>query len=88
MYSGGATARGDEVNACEPIRFVRPHPSPLPQEREREGRVQLLHDLARVRQRLERADLCISQKDDRRAPSPGGEGWGEGGPHFISTSRA
>jgi hypothetical protein len=32
--------------------------------------------------------LCISQKDDRRAPSPGGEGWGEGGPHFISTSRA
>jgi len=57
----------------------RPHPGPLPQERERELITGKLRSPRRVQGASKRGDQCSTGCDTDRAPSPGGEGRGEGG---------
>ena len=59
----------------------RPHPSPLPQERERvQADFFTRCGNRRVRSCIERGAEGSCRRSVGRAPSPGGEGWGEGGP--------
>ena len=59
---------------CGTILLDRPHPNPLPQERVRDFRTQDFNNSIRVRHRIERGETLANSKNDRRAPSPGGEG--------------
>ncbi len=69
------------------VEYTRPHPNPLPQERERDNS-SFIHSSAR---RARTPSLCGDKLETYsgllRAPSPGGEGWGEGGPIFQATPR-
>ncbi len=64
-------------------RLARPHPSPLPQERERKrvSRLSVVSGRGWTPQKLHsRGGGRLKVKPCAyRAPSPGGEGWGEGG---------
>jgi len=53
-----------------------------PQERERGGSDQYNHDFVRVTSGIERGERLEPEGSHCRAPSPGGEGRGEGGLHF------
>ena len=50
-----------------------------PRERERDEVLETGDILSRVRQRFKRGRQLRSIERVNRAPSPGGEGWGEGG---------
>jgi [glutamine synthetase] adenylyltransferase / [glutamine synthetase]-adenylyl-L-tyrosine phosphorylase len=63
-----------------------PHPSPLPQERVREHHSSRTEVSRRVRSRQERDQGLPTDQALLRAPSPGGEGWGEGGPISSAAS--
>jgi len=60
--------------------MVHPHPGPLPQERGRGSAALLLNIYCRVRTGIERGQWRLKACCIHRAPSPGGEGRGEGGP--------
>ena len=61
-----------------------PHPSPLPKERVR-GHVAKCRNLFfRVWSAVERGEDDGLFRRLHRAPSPWGEGWGEGGPPLIN----
>ncbi len=61
-----------------------PHPGPLPQERERVQDGLVDYAPCRVHLRNERGEESGCCSCAGRAPSPGGEGWGEGGPILRS----
>jgi len=61
------------------MRMVRPHPGPLPQERERDECTQNHYVFRRDCFATERGEKLDYSSSCNRAPSPGGEGRGEGG---------
>jgi len=62
--------------------YVRPHPGPLPQEREREGCARRIRDFRRVSCVNERGKRFHSDSCGGRAPSPRGEGR----PYYLPTA--
>ncbi len=58
----------------------RPHPNPLPQERGRDEFDGDVLIVGRAPYRCERGGRVCKPRPENRAPSPGGEGWGEGEP--------
>ena len=66
------------MEAGEAKRVARPHPSPLPQERERGDAPMRRTNVAASVARPDADNHPTSIQNRSRAPSPGGEGWGEG----------
>ena len=73
-----------DLVACrvEKSELNHPHPGPLPQERERGVAVRSSNASCRVLNGIERGDQLAHTACVDRAPSPGGEGRGEGGPEL------
>ena len=67
---------------------TRPHPNPLPQERGRGHGIGNHRVDRRVWLRYERGTMLQVIEGILRAPSPGGEGWGEGEPCSMSLKTA
>jgi uncharacterized protein (TIGR04222 family) len=69
-----------------------PHPRPVPNERERGVCARLIESTRRVSGDVERGQTLCESSHIIRAPSPWGEGWGEGGskrlPQFTGSSLA
>ena len=67
------------------VDHARPHPNPLPQERERDNSSFTHSSAHRARTPSVCGDKLETSSGSLRAPSPGGEGWGEGGPTLQAT---
>ena len=67
---------------------AHPHPSPLPQERERDTDFSWIQTHSRVREPNKRGRRLAAADRLFRAPSPGGEGWGEGGSSLVPSAIA